>query len=334
MATLVTEQPPAEIRAELTALRRQLSRDLPKKSDENLLVATWNLREFGGLTDKWRSAQGDSPKRDLGSLACIAEVVSRFDIVAIQEVQSDIRALRHLLKALGDQYTVILTDAVEDDKGGNERLAFVFDQERLQVSGLACELVVPLNWTTKKKKKTGIADLALQRQFARTPYAVAFKRGGSTFILITAHVIWGGTDGKAIGERSDELASIARWLRSWAEDANSWDQNLICLGDFNINLREGPLWDAFTSTGLTVPEEIASPRTIGGKPLKGFYDQIAWFVDEKDGKKPLLSLDYNGRAAMFDWSSTVLADSGMTASQKSFRISDHYPLWVEFTLPK
>ena len=36
---------------------------------------------------------------------------------------------------------------------------------------------------------------------------------------------------------------------------------------------------------------------------------------------------------MFDWSETVLADSGMTKSQKSFRMSDHFPLWVEFTLP-
>jgi endonuclease/exonuclease/phosphatase family metal-dependent hydrolase len=329
----ITEKPPAEVGAELSALRRQLSRDLPKKTDENLLVATWNLREFGGLTDKWRSAPGDSPKRDLGSLAAITEIVSRFDIVAIQEVQVDIRALRHMLKGLGDRYTVILTDAVEDDKGDNERLAFVFDQERVQVSGLACELVVPLNWTTDKKPKNGIPKLALQRQFARTPYAVAFKRGDSTFILVTLHVIWGGTDKAAIGERVNELSSIASWLRSWAGDVNSWDQNLICLGDFNIDLRGGPLWDAFTSTGLTVPEQIGSPRMIGGKPLKGFYDQIAWFVDEKDAKKPLLSLDFSGNAAMFDWSKTVLADSGMTALQKSFRISDHYPLWVEFQLP-
>ena len=150
-------------------------------------------------------------------MACIGEIVSRFDVVAIQEVQSDIRALRHLLKLLGDDYTVILTDAVEDNMGGNERLAFVFDKKRLEVSGLACELVVPLNWTTKKKPKSGIPQIALQRQFARTPYAVAFKRGDSTFILVTLHVIWGSGE-QAIPERIAELSSIATWLRSWAED--------------------------------------------------------------------------------------------------------------------
>jgi hypothetical protein len=51
----ITEMPPAATREELTRLRRQLTRDLPKKTDRNLLIATWNLREFGDLTRKWNS---------------------------------------------------------------------------------------------------------------------------------------------------------------------------------------------------------------------------------------------------------------------------------------
>jgi hypothetical protein len=172
----ITSEPPPATKIELTALRRQITRDIPKKTDRNLLIATWNIREFGGLTDKWRTTENDKPKRDLHSLACITEIVSRFDVVAIQEVLTDIRALRHMLKGLGDRFSVILTDAVEDQKGDNERLAFVFDRSRVEVSGLACELVVPLNWTTKSRPKTGIPAVALDRQFARAPYAVAFKR--------------------------------------------------------------------------------------------------------------------------------------------------------------
>lgn len=328
----ITDKPPVATRAELAALRRQLSRDVPRKTDENLLVATWNIREFGGLTEKWHSTQSDTPKRDLHSLACIAEIVSRFDVVALQEVQANVRALRHMLEALGDSYSVVLTDAVVDDQGDNERLAFVFDRERLEVSGLACELVVPLNWTRKRKPKRGIAQAALGRQFARTPYAVAFKRLDATFVLVTLHVIWAGTDDQALADREEELAAIAAWLRSWAQDANSWDQNLICLGDFNIDRHESPLWQAFTSTGLTVPEPIARPRLIGGKPLEGFYDQIAWFTEDKAAEHPLLSLEFTGKAEMFDWSKTVLVDSGLTRGQKSYRMSDHYPLWAEFSV--
>jgi hypothetical protein len=72
----ITEMPPAATREELTRLRRQLTRDLPKKTDRNLLIATWNLREFGDLTRKWNSTQGDTPKMDLHALACIAEIVT------------------------------------------------------------------------------------------------------------------------------------------------------------------------------------------------------------------------------------------------------------------
>jgi endonuclease/exonuclease/phosphatase family metal-dependent hydrolase len=102
------------------------------------------------------------------------------------------------------------------------------------------------------------------------------------------------------------------------------------LGDFNIDRRGGQLWQPFTSTGLTVPEQIDRPRVIAGKPLDHYYDQIAWFTADEAGTKPLLSLDYTDHAGMFDWSETVLAESGLTSQQKSFRISDHFPLWVEF----
>lgn len=41
--------PPAETLAELGALRAGLDADLPDKIlDRNLLVATWNVRAFGG----------------------------------------------------------------------------------------------------------------------------------------------------------------------------------------------------------------------------------------------------------------------------------------------
>jgi hypothetical protein len=47
----ITDTPPTAVKTELTALRRQLSRDLPNKTAGNLLIATWNIPEFGGLTE-------------------------------------------------------------------------------------------------------------------------------------------------------------------------------------------------------------------------------------------------------------------------------------------
>ena len=80
---VVTEPPPEEVAADLERLRSALDESVPAKAlDRNLLVATWNVRAFGDLTEKWVSSEEDTPKRDLHSLLCIAEIVSRFDVVA------------------------------------------------------------------------------------------------------------------------------------------------------------------------------------------------------------------------------------------------------------
>ena len=57
-------------------------------------MGTWNIRALGGLTEKWRSEEDDEPIRDLFDVRCIAEIVSRFDVVAIQEVRGNLTALR------------------------------------------------------------------------------------------------------------------------------------------------------------------------------------------------------------------------------------------------
>src|SRR5688572_17568363 len=115
-----------------------------KHLDQNLLIGTWNLRAFGDLTEKWSAGPDDTPKRDLHALALIAEIVSRFDVVAVQEAKGNIKALRHLLKMLGPDWGLILTDESAGAPGNDERLAFVFDTRRVKPSGLACELVVYL----------------------------------------------------------------------------------------------------------------------------------------------------------------------------------------------
>ena len=71
------------------------------------------------------------------------------------------------------------------------------------------------------------------------------------------------------------------------------------------------------------------PRTIFDTPGAGhFYDQIAWFVDEAKG--PALSLPNYTKAGSFDF--VPLWQRGLTTTQLSWRISDHYPLWVEFSV--
>ena len=89
----ITDTPPQNIQDELAELATTLDADVPAKAlDRNLLIATWNLRVFGDLTEKWLASETDSPKRDLHSLLCIKEIVSRFDVIALQEVRGNIKA--------------------------------------------------------------------------------------------------------------------------------------------------------------------------------------------------------------------------------------------------
>jgi hypothetical protein len=93
------------------------------------------------------------------------------------------------------------------------------------------------------------------------------------------------------------------------------------------------LHDAFVSTGLDIPQDLQEvPRTIfadPGKPhLNKFYDQIAWFTGGNG--LPALSLRYS-RGGFFDFTKAALSTRGLTKAQLSWRISDHYPLWAEFS---
>lgn len=313
--------PPPEVQADLDALRALLDLAVPAKQvDRNLLIATWNLKAFGGLTPKWNAAEDDSPKRDLRALHLIADVVSRFDVVAIQELMSDLTAVRALLEVLGRDWALIATDVTRGSAGNNERLGFVFDRRRIAPSGLAAELVVPAG-------EHGVAAGAFERQFARTPYAVSFRAEDAEFILVTLHVLWGS----GAADRLPELQGIARWLADWARSPRAWNTNLIALGDFNIDRSGDALYDAFVATGLQVPAELMGvPRSIFGPGR--FYDQIAWFMrDDSPHAPPALTLRYLSGGHV-DFPGVVYPH--LTRAQMQWRISDHFPLWAEFALPR
>ncbi len=310
---------PANIQQELQELEDQLDLAIPSKElDRNILIATWNIRAFGDLTRKWVSSQDDSPRRDLHSLQIIARIIRRFDVIALQEVKSNIRALRDMLKLLGDNWSFTLTDVTEGSAGNGERMAFVFDTRRVKLSGLAGELVVP------EERLNSIEQEALRKQFARTPYAVSFRSESTTFILVTLHILYG----KNAKDRIPELKAIADWMADWASDINAYHQNLIALGDFNVDERGDVLHQTFISSGLHIPDDL-SKVTRSIFDTSKFYDHIAWFLGRKRG--PELSMKYT-KGGNFDFVPFIFKNRDLTTQQMSWMISDHYPLWAEFSI--
>ena len=320
----IFDTPPVPVSNDLKALRASLDRTVPKKKRSNILIATWNIRKFGNLTRQWLPTGNYSPKRDLRALRSIIEILSRFDVIAVQEVTGNLRALRDTMKYLGDQWSFLMTDITRGDAGNHERLAFIFNNTRVQTSGLACEVVIPPEWIDGTDP-----EAVMNRQFARSPYAISFRAGRKTFILLTAHIEYG----KGASGRVSELKAIARWLADWAKQSSRYHHNFLVLGDFNIDRHGDKLWKAFTSTNLYVPPDLQKvKRSIfigeGDDPrLEKFYDQIAWFTSASG--KSRLSMEYR-QGGGFDFLPFVYTGQGLSKSSVSHRISDHYPLWVEF----
>ena len=180
------------------------------------------------------------------------------------------------------------------------------------------EIVIPNEWVNDP-------DKVLREQFVRSPYAVSFRSGDKTFILVTVHIIYG----KKSKDRIKEIHGIARWLNDWASDINAYDQNLIVLGDFNIDARGDILDQTFLSEGLYVPEELQTlSRSIFDETK--YYDQIAWF-NSPEKNRPKLSLEFMG-AGNYDFVQTALKNRDLTKQKLSFMISDHYPLWANFRI--
>ena len=67
-------EPPGDLIQSVINLAGALDGALPAKQlDRNLVIGSWNLREFGGVTQRWVAEAGDKPKRNVGDVWCIRE---------------------------------------------------------------------------------------------------------------------------------------------------------------------------------------------------------------------------------------------------------------------
>ncbi|MEP4337201.1 MAG: endonuclease, partial [Roseobacter sp.] len=95
----------------LQRLRAKLTRDIPPRDvEDNLLLATWNLRDFD--SNKF----GHGPRLN-ESFHYIAEVISRFDIVALQEINDDLKPFKRVMSLLGPWWDYITTDVTAGPGG-------------------------------------------------------------------------------------------------------------------------------------------------------------------------------------------------------------------------
>ncbi len=304
----------------LVALREQIRKEIPPRTlRDTLLLATWNIRDF----DSNKFGQGP---RLPEAHYYIAEVIAAFDLVAVQEVNDDLRPLERVMDILGPNWDFITTDLTEGVSGNGERTAFVFDTRKVLFRNVAGEIVLPLgqaiggaetirlpkdhkveftgdgtitlpdgnevavmkgqSFELPSKHKVHLPDgqkIAKLKQFARTPFLVAFQAGWFKFSLCTVHLYFGASSGAKFRRRVKEIGKIAKFLSSRSDEIREREQrgeNFILLGDFNIVDAEDDTFEALTNNGFTIPQPLHKSNVAKTK----FYDQIAFRVRERELK--------------------------------------------------
>ena len=319
----------------LLSLRQQLDEEVPAKTvNETLLLATWNIRDFG-------------EQRTIESLHYIAEIIDHFDLVVIQEISANhLGGFQTMMSILGDNWSYIMSDGVTGGTGGNEAMAFVFNTNKVKPTGIVGEIVLPPD------------SLIDGLQFARTPYLASFRAGWFDFKLCTVHIYY-GDDAKekneegVVARRINEIYAIASALLARQKKE---DISYILLGDFNIPDTKGKYFNALVNDpkkGFFIPNEIQKYPTDLGQV--SHYDQIAFKL--KLEQSMVLYKDGEQRAGAFNFTKSVYRHSDEVSdweiyrdlydpkhektekkaitsykSNRTWQMSDHLPLWVELKI--
>lgn len=343
----------------LIALRDQLSRDIPPKdAEDHLLLATWNIRDLAKTN---RRGFGE---RLPESHVYIAEVLSRFDFVAVQEV-NELDEWQRIMDLLGPYWDYIATDVTDPGLGGNgERLTFLFDTRKVSFQNIAGEIVLPASLLISSNVEpresdteatVEVGEASAGKQFARTPFTALFKSGWFKFEICTVHIYYGAETGSKLEQRVNEIKEIAGYFGRRAKSDFADNRSLILTGDMNIVNPQHKTMQALLSAGFEIPEALRKVATdIAGEK---YYDQIAFqlrpdgpaYFDTDPGTDPGSDAPNAGAFDIFERVFTeeqfgqYQADAGGTGNGRNktgkqlesyymvwrtYQFSDHRPLWV------
>jgi len=314
----------------LLALRSRLDKEIAAKhTDQNLIIATWNLKEFGHLKERLPE-----------SYFFIAEIINRFDLVAVQEVKSTLKDLEIVMRLLGRNWEYMVADITEGTDGNSERFAYLYDSRRVQISGLAGEIVL---WD----EITADSEIT---QLKRTPFITGFKSGWKSFAIINVHLQPGKTEEKK-KKRKEEVRLLMKAISAKLKDRRFWTENLLMMGDFNLfkadtdivahindqgfkelpslqgvatNVPETEVYDRifYHETDYFKIAEIEGQKTGG---VVKFFDHVYAIDDEKEYRD--FMEDHK------DDPTTLVDDGSFKAYYKNHwrraQMSDHYPVWLQ-----
>jgi endonuclease/exonuclease/phosphatase family metal-dependent hydrolase len=280
----------------------------------------------------------------------IAEIINAFDIVSIQEINSDLDHFKKVMKVLGSHWKYTLSDVTEGSAGNDERFGFIYDSRRVTHSGLSGELVIP---------PEVVATNPIIQQLKRTPTFTGFESGWKKFSIVSVH-LHPGEDNNGPGEPSDhdirkeEVRLLMDLLADKLNKMPFEDRNMIILGDTNLYEEDTDIVELINEQGFVESDGLLGKFT--NTSLNQIYDRIFLKVDqyfkiatdetgtEKGGVFKLFDYVYNNSPAVIAaYHDLMLAHKGdpsnlttdaaftsyFNAHWKRNQISDHLPVWLE-----
>jgi endonuclease/exonuclease/phosphatase family metal-dependent hydrolase len=321
----------------LLELKRGLDREIaPRRADENLIIASWNLKEFGHTTQRLPE-----------TYFYIAEILSYFDLVSIQEIKSTMKGLQIILRLLGDDWGYLVNDITEGNAGNSERSGYLFNKKRVQLAGLAGEIVL---WDTLTANST-------IKQLKRTPYITGFTAGWKTFALINVH-LQPGDKPEDVTYRKAEVDLLLQALAYKRENGRLWTENLLVIGDFNFYegaTKDTPAIAAINDAGfrevesligvdtnasqseaydhffLTRNENFTLGQSADGRENGGVFDPFEYVFKpgEEAQYSEYMQEDYTGSKDMTDPANQEVYFKN---PWRKNQISDHFPIWFELII--
>lgn len=298
----------------------QEHRGIPEATDENLIVATWNLTNFG------------LQERESDHLRMMAEIIKPFDVVAIQEVADDVTQLYELLTYLKGSWKVVFSDIA----GNYERLGYLYQADRVQPTELAAELAMRGYERARISISVGSEEATEEVVFPgfnRNPYMLEFRADAFIFSLVNVHLYW-----SLYEIRKLEARALAKWAKSRIKKVGPPNNDIILLGDFNMpRVREGDeIYDEMVNYGVSFPKYDTD---IIGSNLAGDadYDAVAFFPSRTGNAFVHMGVfDFDKKIFPDLWPPYSMPSTERKPKEENFfqyiryYLADHRPLWAEF----
>ena len=257
----------------------------PARTGETIRIATFNIQAFG-----------DRKASKPHVMEYLANIVRRFDIVAIQEIRTKspdhMPRFVDLINRAGRHYDYIIGERL-GRTSRKEQYAFVFDRQTIEIDRNAVYTVYD-------------RDDMLHRE----PFVAWFRVRGPppsesfTFKLVNIH-----TDPDEAAEELDAMDDV---YYAVAND-QSGEDDVILAGDFNVNYRQiGQLAGVADISWVIAGQETNTRKNKS-------YDNIFF-----SGRA---TTEFMGRGGVMDF----MREFNLS-QEKALEISDHMPVWAEFSV--